>query len=191
MENRRTCKRCGKDKPISAFPKLAVKSSKGESYWEHRCSACKSRAYRAKNPEKVKEYRRKRLKRIKNLDPEKILQLTRQSSLRHAMRSARKKQELLKHIGQTSCSCCGFSDVRALCFHHRDPAIKEINISKGLILNYKIDRLKREVEKCDVYCLNCHAIRHSILRWGGEKEVPEDRVQGGADRNQDDGREKR
>lgn len=47
---------------------------------------------------------------------------------------------------------------RCLHFHHRDPKTKEFNISQSVKVSW--GKLKREVEKCDVVCANCHAKLH-------------------------------
>lgn len=60
------------------------------------------------------------------------------------------------------CSRCGYSkSVAALDFHHRDPSKKDFQISKrGYCLSW--DRMKVELDKCDLVCRNCHAEIHEI-----------------------------
>lgn len=36
---------------------------------------------------------------------------------------------------------------------------KEFELSKVMRNNIALDRVKREIEKCDIVCANCHAIR--------------------------------
>jgi hypothetical protein len=57
------------------------------------------------------------------------------------------------------CERCGFSDPRALVFHHKNPDEKLFQISQAVNKCGK-DRLKREIEKCEVICANCHLIEH-------------------------------
>lgn len=59
----------------------------------------------------------------------------------------------------SSCSICGFSDSRALVFHHRDPSTKSDCVSR-MVRTAGIARIKAEIDKCDVLCANCHAILH-------------------------------
>ena len=57
------------------------------------------------------------------------------------------------------CKHCGINDFRVLAFHHRDPKEKEIEIAKA-IGRWGIERVKKEIAKCDVVCSNCHLILH-------------------------------
>lgn len=48
-------------------------------------------------------------------------------------------------------------------FHHRDPATKDAVIGHMIRAPgaaRAIERLREEIEKCDVLCANCHALRH-------------------------------
>lgn len=60
------------------------------------------------------------------------------------------------------CERCGFSDYRALEFHHRNPTEKEFHIGDFAIHGGSIEKIKREIEKCNVLCANCHRIEHFI-----------------------------
>lgn len=55
------------------------------------------------------------------------------------------------------CTCCGEKDLRVLCFHHRNPEEKVMNISVMQSKLYSMDRLLAEIAKCDVLCANCHS----------------------------------
>lgn len=87
------------------------------------------------------------------------------------MRKSRKdrrhriKDELLDRRGG-ACKSCGYSKSKsALCFHHRDPATKSFNISGTQLTRVRRSVLETEADKCDVYCLNCHAELHDIEGW--------------------------
>lgn len=63
-------------------------------------------------------------------------------------------QRFLRALKET-CGCvdCGISDIRVLQFDHtRD---KQKKIATLLKIKYAVD----ELEKCEVVCANCHAIR--------------------------------
>ena len=61
------------------------------------------------------------------------------------------------------CKICGNTDIFVLVFHHRDGDEKEAKISR--LVNYKRwSEVKREVEKCDLLCQNCHAEHHSVSK---------------------------
>lgn len=68
----------------------------------------------------------------------------------------RAKQTLVDEAGG-ACQICGYSRcLRALQFHHRDPATKRFGIgSRGLARN--IESLREEAAKCILLCSNCHA----------------------------------
>lgn len=125
---------------MSAFPKRRIK---GKYYYKPYCSNCQSKRYRKKHPEKAKEISQRHKQKYR--------------SKRFEM-----KLELMKHIGQEKCKDCGFTDARALVFHHRDPDEKEFEISYGFTHNFGMELMKKEAEKCDVLCQNCHTILHCI-----------------------------
>lgn len=65
---------------------------------------------------------------------------------------------LSEYKSNLSCSTCGESHIACLDFHHKDPSHKEIAISSAV--NYSIQRIKYELEKCIVLCSNCHRKHH-------------------------------
>ena len=58
------------------------------------------------------------------------------------------------------CINCGYNKcAAALQFHHKDPAIKSFDISvAGFTRSWQ--KIKEELDKCDVLCANCHAEEH-------------------------------
>lgn len=58
------------------------------------------------------------------------------------------------------CSRCGFDDYRALQFHHKNPSEKSYTIGTVLSRGKAIETLKKEIEKCEILCANCHSIEH-------------------------------
>ncbi len=58
------------------------------------------------------------------------------------------------------CIKCGYSKYpEVLEFHHKDPSTKEFNLGlNGLTRSW--ERTKKEIEKCDLLCANCHRERH-------------------------------
>jgi hypothetical protein len=68
-------------------------------------------------------------------------------------RRSRKKAAVAYKGGK--CERCGYKKcVRSLGFHHRDRKEKELSISQMMSLSW--NRLKREIDKCDLLCANCH-----------------------------------
>lgn len=59
---------------------------------------------------------------------------------------------------QHVCAKCGFSDWRALLFHHIGE--KKFSISKAVAMGYTAEKVKEEMDKCILICANCHLILH-------------------------------
>lgn len=57
------------------------------------------------------------------------------------------------------CSECGFSDVRALDYHHLGD--KSFNLGNAAHYGYGKKRIEEEIAKCVLLCANCHRIHHS------------------------------
>ncbi len=83
-----------------------------------------------------------------------------------AVRKRRRKvkQKAIQYKGG-KCKGCGYDKIvypEVFEFHHRDPSQKEFAISaQGCSRSW--DRVKKELDKCDLYCANCHRIHHSNL----------------------------
>ena len=69
----------------------------------------------------------------------------------------RKMKETLVREAGGACILCGYScSMRALHFHHVDPASKRLELNaKGIAL--ALDTLRAEAQKCVLLCSNCHA----------------------------------
>ena len=65
-----------------------------------------------------------------------------------------KKRKLIEYK-DGKCIKCGYNKCdQALTFHHRDPKKKEFGIANHM--RYTLKALKKEVDKCDLLCANCH-----------------------------------
>lgn len=82
-----------------------------------------------------------------------------------------KKLKSLEYKGGMLCSRCGFSEPIPDCyaFHHRDPSEKDMNWGKMKTNNWSIEKIKEELDKCDVLCHNCHSIVHYEIN----RNIPE------------------
>ena len=70
-----------------------------------------------------------------------------------ARRTAR-KLECVSYLGG-SCSRCGYSrSAHALTFHHRNRDEKEYGVAT--ILDYSPENLRKELDRCELVCFNCH-----------------------------------
>lgn len=62
-----------------------------------------------------------------------------------------------------SCTSCGYSKyVGALEFHHRDPSEKDFIVSTARSLSW--EKVRVELDKCDLLCSNCHRETHATLQ---------------------------
>jgi hypothetical protein len=114
--------------------------------------------------EKWAEYQKERQKRkieswIKN-NPEKYKEGIEKRKNYSAYWRMRLKKELIFYKGGR-CIICGYNkDFPGVYdFHHRNPQKKEFSISSYSCLNR--EKLKTEVDKCDLLCCRCHAEIHS------------------------------
>lgn len=81
------------------------------------------------------------------------------------------KQKKLKAIAYLggACEICGYDKFpEALCFHHKNGLTdKERNISRMYQLAWAT--LQKELDKCSLLCLNCHAEAHVELHKNGDE----------------------
>lgn len=69
-------------------------------------------------------------------------------------RKALTKKRCVAYVGGR-CVRCGYDRcIKAMTFHHRDPAAKEFTVSQMLDRSWKV--LCTELDKCDLLCFNCH-----------------------------------
>ena len=77
-------------------------------------------------------------------------------------REYRRKAVSLK--GDKCCRCGYNKCIGALEFHHRDPAKKDPKWRQMRL--WKIERILKELEKCELVCSNCHREIHWSLHTG-------------------------
>jgi len=58
------------------------------------------------------------------------------------------------------CMKCGEDHPSCLQFHHRDREEKSFTISNAVLRGTGVKTLIKEIKKCDVLCVNCHAKLH-------------------------------
>lgn len=69
-----------------------------------------------------------------------------------------KQKKLLDYLGKHPCTDCGNSDIRVLEFDHVRGS-KKLEVARAVSSNYSWQTVEKEIEKCEVVCRNCHAIR--------------------------------
>jgi predicted HNH restriction endonuclease len=74
-------------------------------------------------------------------------------------RARANRQFLNEYLIAHPCNICGFSDIRALQFHHRNPREKLFSVSQYGTRGR--EALQKEIAKCEVVCANCHSILHN------------------------------
>jgi len=134
------CGRCKEEKPLSEFNKNKSKPDGLQNY----CRTCQREYEKA-------HYNKKDGIRKRNV-----------SRRRHTYR-VRNKTWLKAYFKEHPCVDCGETDPVVLEFDHTDPTDKEESVSN--LLGGSLERLIKEVEKCEVRCANCHRRKHYSDSW--------------------------
>lgn len=80
----------------------------------------------------------------------------------------RNRKFILNYLSTHACVDCGETDPIVLEFDHTGN--KEFDIS-FLIRDHSIDKLKKEIKKCEIRCSNCHK-RKTAREFGWYKTLP-------------------
>lgn len=83
------------------------------------------------------------------------------NSCRATVRAQKRKLQAVEYKGGCCEKCSYDKSVKALCFHHLDGELKFNCVSQ--LYSYTWETLKKEIDKCQLLCLNCHAEQHEIL----------------------------
>lgn len=89
---------------------------------------------------------------MKRPDTRKVLKYEQQKKRRDKIR-----QWIFNLILKSQCLDCSEKNPLVLDFDHRGD--KEFNISEKMQGDCSLERIKKEIEKCDIRCANCHRIR--------------------------------
>lgn len=130
----KNCTLCQTQKDLSQFNK---KSSNKDGLQNvcRKCNAKRSKQYYAENREKHLKIIRKRSNKV----------------------IANNQKYIVEYLQNNPCVDCKESDIIVLEFdHQRD---KNKNISSLVSEGYSLDTVKKEIEKCEVVCANCHRRR--------------------------------
>jgi hypothetical protein len=152
----KVCSVCGEDKPLNEY----YSKHKNSISWCKGCSGLKAKE------------RRKRLK-DRGLCPRCLQPWFGETyecdSCLEKVRISRREWTIkaIEYMGNKCKVCGGTFHYAAMVFHHRDPSKKEFKIS--YLVNKRTltwEHLKKELEKCDLVCANCH----NIIHCGSEEE---------------------
>lgn len=69
------------------------------------------------------------------------------------------------YLSSHPCVKCGENDPVVLEFNHIKPSEKTENISSMLQRRTSLDKIKKEISKCEILCANCHK-RHTSKQFG-------------------------
>ena len=112
----------------------------------------KQKEYQQKHHQRTKKKKRKQQNQLKDKRQHFVL------------------EEMQRRGGK--CAKCGFSDIRALDWHHLDPNEKVNSISEMVRDRVSMDKLQAELDKCELICANCHRIEEERLgNWTKNKIV--------------------
>lgn len=70
------------------------------------------------------------------------------------------KRRCVEYLGGKCLECGYHKCYMALDFHHRNPEEKDFKIAEAISKRFD-DEIKRELDKCDLLCANCHRETHS------------------------------
>jgi hypothetical protein len=142
----KTCTKCAVLKSLADFP-ARKKAKDGCASW---CRECYKINWEKRYYEHHEDYRKSHNKSRNNIREQ----------------NARK---VFEYLADNSCISCGESDPIVLEFDHRERTEKIENIS-NLVLHSSWERIKNEIEKCDVLCANCHR-RKSAAQFGYKRHI--------------------
>lgn len=129
------CRKTKEDKVFATSPKTRKITSVCQQCWDLHY------AHRAKSIEYHKEKQRQEGKDARKK------QIT------------RNRAYLFDLLKEASCVDCGYDNWIVLELDHRDSSQKYDAVTRMINDGTTLDRIKQEIEKCDVVCANCHAIR--------------------------------
>jgi hypothetical protein len=128
------CHKCGIIKDIRGFPiRSKVKGTFGPY-----CKECHRKYNREYHKNKTIECKKEKVKKQR-------------------LRLYNRREWLYDYLYGRSCKDCGEDNIVVLQFHHIKN--KSINVTEALIRGYSKDNIKKEIEKCEVLCANCHIKR--------------------------------
>lgn len=111
---------------------------------------------------KTKEYREKAAIRSKMFYQKHKEKINKKVSSKTKEKRRKLKEECVAYLGGKCFRCCGEFHPHVFDFHHKDPTEKEFNLSLIMKVRYKMnDIIKKELDKCNLVCANCHRMIHA------------------------------
>lgn len=125
------CTKCGEEKDISEFS-WSIMGVKRHSRCK-KCHAEEKADYYERNKEKMLEYKWDRQQRKRE----------------------EARQYVTQYLTTHPCIDCGETDPMVLTFDHVRGQ-KRMNVAELVNRGYLIEEIKKEIDKCEVRCANCH-----------------------------------
>ncbi len=128
----KTCTRCGETKPLDQFPPVRRAEPDKLQTW---CRAC----FKEVNDRNYRPYYERERERIRS-------RITAHRDANH--------QQLIEYLRAHPCVDCGETDIVVLEFDHVGEKLGDVStLANG---GRSWERIKAEIEKCEVRCANCH-----------------------------------
>jgi hypothetical protein len=108
-----------------------------------------TKGWKEANEEKMRQYRRDWYQRNKEHAKGKVLE-----------RKATIKRWFKDMKSSLKCNRCSEDNPACLEFHHSNPDEKEHIITQMVSCGWSVEKIKEEMEKCEVLCANCHRKEH-------------------------------
>lgn len=143
-EGYKRCPKCDTLKPIAGFNKNSGKKDGLQTY----CCLCSREKHNKyyHNPTN-KDYKTKVLENKR-------------------ARTISNRKRVFTYLSENPCVDCGEDDPVVLDFDHKDGSLKTNHVSA--MVNYGWKTIKKEMDKCDVRCSNCHRRRTAVqFGWYG------------------------
>lgn len=64
--------------------------------------------------------------------------------------------KIMAFLVDKKCAHCPETDPVVMEFDHLDRSLKKISISEAVVRCFSWDRIKTEIDKCQILCANCH-----------------------------------
>ena len=129
------CSVCGACKPVEQFAFANMKTASRQ----YTCRVCHAAYRRAHYLAHKPDYIRRAIVQVRG-------------------RREENRREISAYLRTHPCVDCGEGDVLVLEFDHRDPDLKWKAVGV-LAVARRWPRVRAEIEKCDVRCVNCHRRR--------------------------------
>lgn len=87
------------------------------------------------------------------------------------MRMIRNREFVKNYKKDKKCGICGYNRYpEILEFHHRDKKEKAQTINTLMKTLRSIEIIKKEIEKCDIICSNCHKELHLMEKYSNNEK---------------------